>query len=151
MKWVKFGVSRHFGRAPWIFLIMVILWLKLVIFGVSGHYLEKCGSKCRGQGGGIFLTLCVKCCLVYYASTFGHQRRYVFEYRLQHLVSWINYLFQCLWYIFLHPTISPVTHLGDKPLPEPMLHICGTRGRWDKPALVQIMTGCQTGDKPFLP
>ena len=35
------GVSKHFGRALWIFLIMVTLWLKLVIFGVSGHYLEN--------------------------------------------------------------------------------------------------------------
>ena len=41
VKRVKFGVSRHFGRALWIFLIMVTLWLKLVIFGVSGHYLEN--------------------------------------------------------------------------------------------------------------
>ena len=41
MKRVKFGVSRHFGLALWIFLIMVTLWLKLVIFGVSGHYLEN--------------------------------------------------------------------------------------------------------------
>ena len=28
-------------RVLWIFLIMVTLWLKLVIFGVSGHYLEN--------------------------------------------------------------------------------------------------------------
>ena len=41
VKRVKFGVSRHFGRALWIFLIMVTLWLKLVIFGVSEHYLEN--------------------------------------------------------------------------------------------------------------
>ena len=41
VKWVKFGVSRHFGHALWIFLIMVTLRLKLVIFGVSGHYLEN--------------------------------------------------------------------------------------------------------------
>ena len=27
---------------------------------------RTCGSKCRGEGGGIFLTLCVKCCLVYF-------------------------------------------------------------------------------------
>ena len=40
-EWLKFGVSRHFGRALWIFLIIVTLWLKLVIFGVSGHYLEN--------------------------------------------------------------------------------------------------------------
>ena len=25
---------------------------------------RTCGSKCRGEGGGIFLTLCVECCLV---------------------------------------------------------------------------------------
>ena len=36
-----FRVSGHFGHALWIFLIMVPLWLKLVIFGVSGHYLEN--------------------------------------------------------------------------------------------------------------
>ena len=24
----------------------------------------ECGSKCRGEGGGIFPTLCVECCLV---------------------------------------------------------------------------------------
>ena len=67
VKQVKFGVSRHFGRALWIFLIMVTLWLKLVIhvFGVSGHYLENVWSKCRGEGGGIFPTLCVECCLVF--------------------------------------------------------------------------------------
>ena len=47
MKLVKFWVSRHFGHALWIFLIMVTLWL-----------------KCRGEGGGIFPTLCVECCLV---------------------------------------------------------------------------------------
>ena len=23
-----------------------------------------CGSKCRGEGGGIFPTLCVECCLI---------------------------------------------------------------------------------------
>ena len=41
VKRVKFGVSRHFGHALWIFIIIVTLWLKLVIFGVSGHYLEN--------------------------------------------------------------------------------------------------------------
>ena len=30
-------VSGHFGRALCIFLIMVPLWLKLIIFGVSGE------------------------------------------------------------------------------------------------------------------
>ena len=34
-------VSWQFGGALWIFLIMVPLWLKLVIFGVSWHYLEN--------------------------------------------------------------------------------------------------------------
>ena len=60
-------VSWHFGGARWIFLIMVSLWLKLVIFGVSWHYL--CGSKWQGGSrpgsGGIFPTLCVEFCLVY--------------------------------------------------------------------------------------
>ena len=50
MKRVKFGVSRHFGRALWIFLIMVTLWLKLVTFGVSGHYLENVWEK-MSRGG----------------------------------------------------------------------------------------------------
>ena len=52
MKRVKFGVYRHFGRALWIFLIMVTLWLKLVIhvFGVSGHYLENVGGL-MSRGG----------------------------------------------------------------------------------------------------
>ena len=27
---------------------------------------RTCGSKCRGEGGGIFPTLCVECCLVSY-------------------------------------------------------------------------------------
>ena len=45
LKWVKLGVSRHFGRVLWIFLIMATLWLKLVIFGVSGHYLENVWEK----------------------------------------------------------------------------------------------------------
>ena len=33
-----------------------------------GHmwgFWRTCGSKCRGEGGGIFPTLCVECCLVY--------------------------------------------------------------------------------------
>ena len=32
-----------------------------------GHmwgFWRMCGSKCGGEGGGIFPTLCVKCCLV---------------------------------------------------------------------------------------
>ena len=41
MKQVKFGVSRHFGHALWSFLIMMTIWLKLVIFEISGHYLEN--------------------------------------------------------------------------------------------------------------
>ena len=41
VKWVKFGVSGHFGHALWIFLNMAPLWLKLVIFGVLGHYPEN--------------------------------------------------------------------------------------------------------------
>ena len=64
VKQVKFGVSRHFGCALWIFLIMVTLWLKLVIFGV--FFWRTCGTKCWGGEGasGIFPTLCVEFCLV---------------------------------------------------------------------------------------
>ena len=55
VKRVKFGVSRHFGRALWIFLIMVTLWLKLVIFGVAGHYLEKSmGINVEGRAEAYF-------------------------------------------------------------------------------------------------
>ena len=32
--------------------------------GFLGIIWRTCGSKCRGEGGGIFLTLCVECCLV---------------------------------------------------------------------------------------
>ena len=65
MKRAKFGVSRHFGRALWIF---SSLWWP---FGWNWSYLgfldiiwRTCGSKCRGEGGGIFPTLCIECCLV---------------------------------------------------------------------------------------
>ena len=44
LKWVKFG---DFGHALWIFLIMV-LWLKLVICWVSGHYLLHVGVNVKG-------------------------------------------------------------------------------------------------------
>ena len=36
----------------------------LVEIGHSWRFWRTCGSKCRGEGGGIFLTLCVECCLV---------------------------------------------------------------------------------------
>ena len=39
------GVSRHFGRAVWIFLIVVPLWLKLTMCEVSGHHLEDVGWR----------------------------------------------------------------------------------------------------------
>ena len=32
--------------------------------GFLGIIWRTCGSKCRGEGGGIFPTLCVECCLV---------------------------------------------------------------------------------------
>ena len=38
-------VSWHFGDAMWIFLIMVPLWLKLVIFGVSGERVGVNGKR----------------------------------------------------------------------------------------------------------
>ena len=37
--------------------------------GFLGIIWRMCGSKCRGEGGGIFLTLCVECCLVIYVAT----------------------------------------------------------------------------------
>ena len=55
--WVKFGVSGQFGQALWIFLIMMPLWLKLLIFGVSGHYLENSVGKCRGGAEAYFQLL----------------------------------------------------------------------------------------------
>ena len=33
--------------------------------GFLGIIWSTCGSKCRGEGGGIFPTLCVECCLVF--------------------------------------------------------------------------------------
>ena len=36
-------------------------WSYLAFLGIIWR---TCGSKCRGEGGGIFLTLCVECCLV---------------------------------------------------------------------------------------
>ena len=55
MKRVKFEVSKHFGPALWIFLIMVTLWLKLVIFGVfwalSG---ERVGVNVEGRAEAYF-------------------------------------------------------------------------------------------------
>ena len=34
--------------------------------GFLGIIWRTCGSKCRGEGGGIFPTLCVECCLVHF-------------------------------------------------------------------------------------
>ena len=34
--------------------------------GFLGIIWRTCGSKCRGEGGGIFPTLCAECCLVKY-------------------------------------------------------------------------------------
>ena len=42
-----------------------------------GHmwgFWRTCGSKCRGEGGGIFPTLCVECCLVWYLKLFSDIR-----------------------------------------------------------------------------
>ena len=36
----------------------------LSYLGFLGIIWRTCGSKCRGEGGGIFPTLCVQCCLV---------------------------------------------------------------------------------------
>ena len=83
-----------YGHSLVIFLILVLFWLSETgqIWGFqafSGKPIEEmawnfecwcilttfridkimvfrtCGSKCRGEGGGIFPTLCVECCLVY--------------------------------------------------------------------------------------
>ena len=60
VKRVKLWVSGHFGHFLWIFLNMVPLWLKMVIFGASEHYLGW-----GWGGGGIFPTFCVEFCLVF--------------------------------------------------------------------------------------
>ena len=48
--------------------------------GFLGIIWRTCGSKCRGEGGGIFPTLCVECCLVFVCFQFnGYQgKKYVF-------------------------------------------------------------------------
>ena len=55
---------------------------------------RTCGSKCQGEGGGIFLTLCVECCLVSSLNT-NHlvfkpkslsQRVYFFQLIFEHHV-----------------------------------------------------------------
>ena len=83
--WSDYGYSLQ------IFLILMLFWLSETgkiwgfqafwscsvdfphYFGWNWSYLaflgiiwRTCGSKCRGEGGGIFLTLCVECCLVNY-------------------------------------------------------------------------------------
>ena len=59
MKWVKFGVSRHFGHALWFPPLAEIghIW---GFWALSG---ECVGVNVDG-GGGIFPTLCVEFCLV---------------------------------------------------------------------------------------
>ena len=48
--------------------------------GFLGIIWRTCGSKCRGEGGGIFPTLCVECCLVvildFKRKTLFFQRNY---------------------------------------------------------------------------
>ena len=40
--------------------------------GFLGIIWRTCGSKCRGEGGGIFPTLCVECCLVWMTSQMAY-------------------------------------------------------------------------------
>ena len=40
--------------------------------GFLGIIWRTCGSKCRGEGGGIFPTLCVECCLVWITSQMAY-------------------------------------------------------------------------------
>ena len=65
MKRVKFRVSRHFGRALWFPLLWWPFGWNWSYFAFLGIIWRKCGSKCRGEGEGIFLTLCVEFCLVF--------------------------------------------------------------------------------------
>ena len=36
--------------------------------GFLGIIWRTCGSKCRGEGGGIYPTLCIECCLVFHIN-----------------------------------------------------------------------------------
>ena len=137
MKWVKFGVSRHFLENPlrkcseilhadvswplselirlWlqflIFLILMLFWLSetgkiwgfqafwscsvdfphygdpLADIGHMWSFWRTCGSKCRGEGGGIFPTLCVECCLVLYMRPAANERRC---YIVTFLIGWVD-------------------------------------------------------------
>ena len=56
MKRVKFGVSRHFGRALWIFLIMVIIFLADIghIWGFWVLSVERVGVNVKGRAEAYF-------------------------------------------------------------------------------------------------
>ena len=82
-----FRTDKIMVTVCWFFLILMLFWnlgfpgiLVMLCgfsslwwpFGWNWSYLgflgiiwRTCGSKCRGEGGGIFLTLCVECCLVF--------------------------------------------------------------------------------------
>ena len=83
VKWVKFGVSRHFPDSAWRewpkILHADLSWppLELIIFwscsadfphnsylGCPGIIWRTPGSKCQGGSGGIFLTFYAEFCLV---------------------------------------------------------------------------------------
>ena len=56
MKRVKFGVSRHFGRALWIFLIMVTIFLAKIghIWGFWELSGEHVGVNFKGRAEAYF-------------------------------------------------------------------------------------------------
>ena len=56
MKRVKFGVSRHFGRALWIFLIMVtIFWAEIGhVWGFCALSRELVGVNVKGRAEAYF-------------------------------------------------------------------------------------------------
>ena len=56
--------------------------------GFLGIIWRTCGSKCGGEGGGIFPTLCVECCLVIskFMMIWSVQIRLTFLFRIIHVI-----------------------------------------------------------------
>ena len=103
------------------------------ILGFLGIIWRTCGSKCRGEGGGIFPTLCVECCLVSQGSMDLNTLR-----SRQNGHHFQDNIFK---YIFLNknPCILITISLKFASL-GPISNI---------PSSVQIMTWRQSGDKPL--
>ena len=89
MKWIKFGISKHFLENPlrkWPEIlhdlgfpdILVMLcgfaswWYSFdwnwSYLGFLGIIWRTCGSTCQGGSGGIFPTLCIEFCLVVFLA-----------------------------------------------------------------------------------